>query len=128
MQALQKEFTAKNVVWLSICSSAKGKEGHLTAEEWKKTSAEKKSAATAVLLDESGEVGKLYGAKTTPHMFVIDPSQKLIYQGAIDNKASADKADVKTATNFVRQALTESMAGKAVTNPITESYGCSVKY
>ncbi len=128
MQALQKEFTAKEVVWLSICSSAKGKEGYLTPEEWKKAIAEKKSSETAVLLDEKGEVGKLYGAKTTPHMYVIDPSQKLIYQGAIDSKASADKADVKSATNFVRQALTESMSGKPVTNPTTDSYGCSVKY
>lgn len=128
MQALQKEFTAKGVEWLSICSSAKGKEGNLPAAQWKKESAEKKSGASAILLDESGTVGKLYGAKSTPHMFIVNPSGVLIYQGAIDNKPSTDPADNKTATNYVRQALQEAMAGKTVSVPQTESYGCSVKY
>jgi peroxiredoxin len=128
MQALQKEETAKGVIWLSIASSAKGKEGHMSAAEWKKAMPEYKSSETAVLLDENGKVGKLYGAKTTPHMFVINPEGNLIYMGAIDDKASYDKADVPGAKNYVRAALDEAMAGKPVTTAETKSYGCSVKY
>lgn len=128
MQALQKEFTGKGVVWLSICSSAKGKQGHMSPADWKKTVAEKGSAPTAVLLDEPGKVGKLYDAKTTPHMFVVNPEGTLIYMGAIDDKPTADKADVPGAKNFVRAALTEAMEGKPVSQPSTKPYGCSVKY
>jgi peroxiredoxin len=128
MQSLQKEFTAKDVVWLSISSSAKGKEGYQTPAEWKKTTQEKGAAPTAVLLDAEGRVGKLYGAKTTPHMFVIDPQGVLVYKGAIDDTPSADEKDAKTAKNYVRAALEESMAGKPVSVSATKSYGCSVKY
>lgn len=128
MQALQNEFTGKQVVWLSIASSAKGKEGYMTAAEWNAANAEHKSAATAVLLDEKGKVGKTYGAKTTPHMYIVNPDGILIYQGAIDDKASTNKGDVKGAKNYVRQALNESMAGKPVSTATTEAYGCSVKY
>jgi len=128
MQALQTELTGKGVVWLSIASSAKGKEGYMNAEEWKKGEAEYKSGASAILLDEKGKVGKLYGAKTTPHMFVIDPKGDIIYMGAIDDKPSYDKADVAGAKNYVKAAVEESMAGKAVSTPETKSYGCSVKY
>jgi peroxiredoxin len=128
MQNLQTETTGKGVVWLSIASSAKGKEGYLTPAEWNETIAEKKSAASAVLLDDQGKVGKTYGAKTTPHMFVINPQGVLIYKGAIDNKPTYKKEDVAVAQNYVRTALEESMAGKPVSVASTDSYGCSVKY
>ncbi|MBK8870985.1 MAG: thioredoxin family protein [Elusimicrobia bacterium] len=128
MQALQKEFTAKGVVWLSICSSAMGKQGHLSPEDWRIVEKEKGGAASAILLDEAGKVGALYGAKTTPHLFIIDPAGRLIYQGAIDDTPSTDPADVKGAVNFVRAALNESLAGKTVSTPESKPYGCSVKY
>jgi peroxiredoxin len=128
MQALQKEYTAKDVVWLSINSSAPGKEGYYPAEKANELTQEKDASPTAVLLDEDGKVGKLYGAKTTPHMFVISQQGLLIYQGAIDNKPSPDAADIPTSTNYVKAALEEAIAGKAVSEPSTKSYGCSVKY
>lgn len=128
MQALQKEMTQKGVVWLSINSSAAGKQGHLTAEQARAFQKEENNAASAVLLDPDGAVGRLYGAKTTPHLFVINPTGVLIYAGAIDDKASADPDDVKTANNYVRQALSEAMVGKPVSVAQTKSYGCSVKY
>lgn len=128
MQGLQKEATGKGVIWLSIASSAEGKQGHLTADEWNKANEEHGSAPTAVLLDPSGAVGKKYGAKTTPHMYVINPEGKLVYKGAIDDKPSYKNSDVPGAKNYVRAALDEAMAGKPVTVASTESYGCSVKY
>ncbi len=128
MQNLQTAYTGKDVVWLSINSSAAGKEGSMTPEEWKKTLAEKKSAATATLLDPNGMVGKSYGAKTTPHMYIINPEGVLIYQGAIDSIKSADAEDVAKAQNYVSSALDEALAGKPVTTATTKSYGCSVKY
>lgn len=128
MQALQKEAAGKGAVWLSVASSAKGKEGYMDEGEWKKALAEHGSAPAAVLLDAKGKVGKLYGAKTTPHMFIVDPAGALIYKGAIDDRPTADKADVAGAKNHVRQALDEAMAGKPVSEPATKAYGCSVKY
>lgn len=128
MQKLQQEYTGKDVVWLSISSSAEGQQGHMTPENAPKTISEWNMNATKVLLDHDGKVGKLYGAKTTPHMFVIDKQGKLVYQGAIDSKATANKADVADAENYVRVALDNSMAGKPVTNASTKPYGCSVKY
>lgn len=128
MQALQKEFTAKGVVWLSICSSAPGKQGHMSAADWNKTTQEKGAAPTAVLLDEDGKVGRLYEAKTTPHMYIINPEGILVYAGAIDSIKSTNPADVPKATNHVRVALEELLAGKPVSTPTTPPYGCSVKY
>ncbi len=128
MQALQKEFTAKDVVWLSICSSAPGKQGHLAKEEWLKRMEASKVAATAVLLDADGKVGRAYGARTTPHMFVIDPAGKIIYLGGIDNRPNAKHEDVEGAENFVRAALESALAGKPVATPAAKPYGCSVKY
>ncbi len=128
MQALQKEAVQKGAVWFSVDSSAAGKQGHLTAEQARVFQQEENNAATAILLDSDGAVGRLYGAKTTPHMFVINPAGVLIYAGAIDDKPSADPDDVKTAVNYVRQALNEAMAGKPVSVAQTKSYGCSVKY
>ena len=128
MQNLQKEYTGKDVVWLSIVSSAPGKQGHMSPEETNKAKAEKGSAATAVLLDEDGTVGKLYDAKVTPELYVINPEGVLVYAGAIDDKKSTDPSDVAGAKNYVKQALDEAMAGKPVSEPSTTAYGCSVKY
>jgi len=128
MQALQKEYTAKGVTWFSIDSSAPGEEGSYPASKLNEISAQDSAARTAMLLDPSGEVGRLYGAKTTPDMYVIDPSGILVYKGAIDNKRSTDLADVKTATNYVKVALEAVMAGKTVATTATQPYGCSVKY
>jgi hypothetical protein len=128
MQGLQKEYTGKDVVWLSIASSAPGKQGHMSPEETNKTKEEKDAAPTAVLIDADGTVGKLYDAKVTPELFVINPEGTLIYAGAIDDKKSVDAADVAGATNYVKQALDEAMAGNPVSTPQTEAYGCGVKY
>jgi len=128
MQALQKEWTAKGVVWFTVISSAPGKEGYVTAGEENAYLAKMKAAPTAALLDPDGKVGRLYEAKTTPHMFVIDPQGKLIYAGAIDDRPTPDPSDVKGARNYFSEALTEAMAGKPVANPYTRAYGCSVKY
>lgn len=128
MQKLQKEATDKGVVWLSICSSAPGKQGHMDAAQAAKVCSEKKAAATAYLLDEDGTVGKLYGAKRTPEMYVIDANGVLVYHGAIDDKKSTSPDDVKGAKNHVMAAVEEVLAGKPVSVPKTEAYGCSVKY
>jgi hypothetical protein len=128
MQGLQKEYTGKDVVWLSIVSSAPGKQGHMSPEETNKAKEEKGSAATAILIDEDGTVGKLYDAKVTPELYVINPEGTLVYMGAIDDKKSVDAADVAGAKNYVKQALDEALAGNPVSEPATEAYGCSVKY
>ena len=128
MQKLQEEFTGKGVVWLSVDSSAPGKEGNLTPEQAEKKMAEWKAHSTALLLDEEGKAGKTYGAKNTPHMFVINPEGKIIYAGAIDSKATPNPADIPNSTNYVKVALDESLEGKPVTTSTTKPYGCSVKY
>lgn len=128
MQALQKEAVADGVIWIAIDSSAKGKEGHYPASELKAIYAERKATLSHVVIDDTGRIGKLYGAKTTPHMFVINADGDLVYSGAIDNTPTADKDDVKTAKNYVRQALSDIKAGQTVTTPSTNPYGCSVKY
>jgi peroxiredoxin len=128
MQALQTEYTGKGVVWLSVNSSAPGKQGNFTAAEIEAKGKERKIAYSAYLLDTDGKVGRAYDAKTTPHMYVIDPAGKLVYAGGIDDKPSTDLADVKTATNYVRAALDAAMAGKPVAVTSSQPYGCSVKY
>lgn len=128
MQKLQDEFTGKGVVWLTVDSSAPGKEGHLTPEEAEKQITEWKMKSSALLLDPDGKAGQAYGAKNTPHMFVINPDGKVIYAGAIDSKATPNPADIPTSSNYVKAALDESMAGKSVTTPSSRPYGCSVKY
>ena len=128
MQKLQEEYTSKGVVWLSIDSSAPGKEGSLTAEQAQKTMSEWKTKQTALLLDPEGKAGRAYGAKNTPDMIVINPEGKIVYEGAIDSKATPNPADIPTSTNYVKVALDESMAGKPVSNSTTKPYGCSVKY
>jgi peroxiredoxin len=128
MQGLQKEFTSKGVVWLSIDSSAPGEEGNYPPGKLNEISARVGAARTALLLDPDGKVGRLYGAKTTPDMYIINPTGILVYKGAIDNKRSTDPADVKTATNYVKSALQAVMTGKTVSTTDTQPYGCSVKY
>ena len=128
MQKLQKEYTGKDVVWLSIVSSAPGKQGHMSPEETEKARKTKGSAASAVLIDEDGTVGRLYDAKVTPHMYVIGKDGVLLYAGAIDSVKSTDAADIEGAKNYVKQALDEALAGKPVSEPTTTAYGCSVKY
>jgi peroxiredoxin len=128
MQAQQKEATSKGVVWLSVISSAPGKQGHVDGKKANELTASRGAAPTAVLLDEKGDVGRMYGAKTTPHMFIIDPAGKLIYAGGIDSIPSADVEDIPKATQFVKVALGEAMGGKPVSQAQTAQYGCSVKY
>ena len=128
MQALQKKYVKEGVTWYTVASSAPGKQGALNAKnaikQWKK-----EGMGSTLLLDSKSDVARLYGAKTTPHMFVIDPKGNLIYMGAIDDKPSTDKSDdPKGAHNYVAAALDSAMAGKPVEKPVTESYGCSVKY
>lgn len=128
MQTLQKDYTAKGVVWLSIVSSAEGAQGYMTPEETNKAKEEKGSAATAILLDTDGKVGRLYNAKTTPEMFVINAEGILVYAGAIDSIKSANKDDVAKAENYVKAALDSVLAGEPVATPQTKPYGCSIKY
>ncbi len=128
MQALQKKYTAKDVVWLSIISSAEGNQGYVNAADALKEKKENFSVATNVLLDPTGDVGRMYEAKTTPHMYIVDKAGTLVYQGAIDSIADANKDSVKTAKNYVASSLDELMAGKKVSQPATKSYGCGVKY
>lgn len=128
MQKMQADYTARGVIWLSICSSAPGKEGNNTAERWNVILKERKAVPTALLLDPEGIVGRAYGAKTTPHFFIIDPSGKLVYQGGIDSIASPDPKDIPKAVNYVSTSLDELLAGTPVSKPVTRPYGCSVKY
>jgi peroxiredoxin len=128
MQALQKEYVAKGVVWLSIDSSAAGQEGNYPPAQLNQIAVKTGAARTALLIDPDGRVGHLYGAKTTPDMYIINPQGLLLYQGAIDDKPSTDLADVKTARNYVKSALNAVMGGQTVATNSTRPYGCSVKY
>ena len=128
MQRLQKQWTGRGVVWLSILSSAKGMQGYVTASEENDYMAKMQAAPTAALLDPNGTVGHLYDAKTSPQMVVINPQGVVIYDGAIDNKPTPDLDDVPGATNYVNLALEQAMAGKPVETSATRPYGCSVKY
>jgi hypothetical protein len=128
MQKLQRDAIAKGVVWLSVISSAPGKQGYVTAGEENEYLKRTNSAPTAVLLDPSGEIGRMYGAKTTPHMYIIDPEGRLVYNGAIDDRPTADAKDIPGAKNYVTSALDEVLAGKPVSTSSTTPYGCTVKY
>lgn len=128
MQKLQRLYTQKGVIWYSICSSASGKEGSMTAAEAQSDRQKNHLNSAATLLDLDGKVGHLYGAKTTPHMFVIDAKGVLVYKGAIDDRPSTDVADIPGSKNYVAAALDEVLAGIPVSTPYTDSYGCSVKY
>jgi len=128
MQEWQGTYTTKDVIWLSICSSAPGRQGHMSPGDWNAQIKSSGTKATAVLLDEDGTVGRAYAARTTPHMYIINPEGNLIYAGAIDSERSIDSDDIAEATNYVAQTLDEAMAGKPVSTPVTQAYGCSVKY
>jgi peroxiredoxin len=128
MQSLQKEWTAKGVVWFTVISSAPGEQGYVTDAQENEYLAQMHADPTAVLMDPVGNLGRLYGAKTTPEMYVIDPEGKLIYEGAIDNRPTPDVSDIKGADNYLNDALMESMSGKPIAHAWTRSYGCSVKY
>lgn len=128
MQHLQKEWTDKGVVWLTVISSAPGTQGFVTPAQENDYVKTMSAVPTAVLMDPGGTLGHLYAAKTTPHMFIIDPTGTLIYNGAIDDHPTSDKADIANSKNYVSAALGESMSGKPVTDATTRPYGCSVKY
>lgn len=128
MQKLQEKYTEKGVEWLTILSSAPGKQGHQTPQKINEIMLEWKGKTSHVLLDPMGKVGRLYAAKTTPHMFIINPKGNIIYQGAIDSISSSDPADIPQAQNYVALALDAAMAGKPVATASTTPYGCSVKY
>lgn len=128
MQKLQKVYTGRGVIWLSIISSAPGKQGFCTPDKANDLTRTKNAHPTAVLLDPLGTVGKKYGAKTTPHMFIINKEGILVYNGGIDNIRSTDPLDIDKATNYVAKALNELLAGKEVSTKTSTPYGCSVKY
>lgn len=128
MQGTQKEAAAKGVVWLAVNSTAPEHGDYLKPAEMAAWMAGHHAAASATLMDGDGKLGRAYGARTTPHLFVIDPAGKLVYAGAIDSKPSARVADIATATNYIKQALGESLAGKVISTATSSPYGCSVKY
>ena len=128
MQTLQEKYTKQGVIWLTICSSAESKQGNFTNDEINSRSKKHRAKFTAYLVDANGKVGKMYGAKTTPHMYIINKEAKLVYAGGIDDKASTDIEDIKSAKNYVSLALDELLAGKNVSVQNSKTYGCSVKY
>ena len=128
MQALQKAATKDGVVWLTVNSGAPGKQGHVDGAAANAVVKAKGAAPTAYLLDPQGTIGRAYAAKTTPHMYVIDPTGKLVYMGGIDDTPTANPADIKTAMNFVTAALADVKAKRPVAVSTSKPYGCSVKY
>ena len=131
MQNLQRDMKNQDIVWLSIVSSAKGKQGHITSTEAKNLTSSRKAEPAHVLLDTDGDVGRMYSAKTTPHMFLIDETGKMRYQGAIDNlgnTAALFMTDLSKAKNYVRNAVSQLSNGEEVKEAKTRPYGCSVKY
>ena len=128
MQGTQKEATAKGVVWLAINSTAVDHQDYRAPAALSQWMQGHKAAATATLMDVDGKVGRAYGARTTPHMYIVNPAGTLVYAGGVDNKPSSNPADIPSATNHVKVALAETLAGKPVSQPTTRPYGCSVKY
>lgn len=128
MQSLQKEMTEKGVVWLQVLSSAEGRQGYLTGSQAEAIRQQQGVGSTALLLDAEGTLGHQYGARTTPHMFLIDPEGLVIYQGAIDSIKSTDSTDIAEAVNYVKLAYATATAGNLVNPATTTPYGCSVKY
>jgi redoxin len=128
MQALQAAATGSGVLWLTVVSSRPGEQGHVEAAEADRLTATRNAKPTAVLLDPKGQLGRLYDARTTPHMFVIDGKGILVYMGAIDDRPGASQSSVKGARNYVREALDAVVAGRPVAVASTRPYGCSVKY
>lgn len=128
MQSLQQQATADGAVWLSVISSAPGKQGHVDGAGADELTRTRDAHPTHVLLDPRGDIGRLYGAKTTPHMFIVDPKGTLVYAGGIDSIASSDPADIAKARPYVKTALAEAMGGQPISEPVTTPYGCNVKY
>ena len=128
MQGTQKEAAGKGVVWLAVNSTSTASSDYKTPAEMAKWMQAQHATATATLMDSDGKVGRAFGARTTPHMFVVDPAGKLIYAGGIDSKASANPADIPGATNYIKAGLTETLAGKPISAATTQPYGCSIKY
>ena len=128
MQRLQKEWTGKGVVWFTVISSSPGSQGYVTPDQENAYLDKMHAVPTAALLDSNGAIGHAYGAKTTPHMFIINPQGQLIYNGAIDDRPTSDVSDINGAKNYVSEALAEAMAGQPVAVSSTRPYGCSVKY
>jgi peroxiredoxin len=128
MQKLQQEYTSKGVVWLTIDSNAPGSEGNITADQAQKIMKSWNTHQTALLLDPESRIAKLYGAKNTPDMVIVNPEGKIVYEGAIDSKASPNPADIPSSTNYVKAALDESLGGKPVSNAQTKPYGCHITY
>jgi peroxiredoxin len=128
MQTLQKETTGQGVVWLTLISSAPGTQGHVSPSQADELTTSRKASPTAVLLDPTGVVGKMYGATNTPHMYIVDKGGTLVYAGAIDDRPTTRRGDVPGAHNYVREALQAVMAGQPVKTPATRAYGCTVKY
>lgn len=125
---LQKEAAAKGVVWLQVLSSGPGEQGQVDGPTALKINGYRDAKPAGIVLDADGTIGKLYGAKTTPHLFIVSPEGKLVYKGGIDSIPSSNPADIAKADNYVSSALTALAAGKKVANPSTQPYGCSVKY
>jgi len=128
MQSLQLKYTKQDIIWLTVCPSTEGKQGNFTNDEINSRSKKHNAKFTAYLIDANGKVGKMYGAKTTPHMYIINKDGKLVYAGGIDDKASTDLEDINGAKNYVSLALDELLAGKNVSVQSSKPYGCSVKY
>jgi peroxiredoxin len=128
MQSLQQKNMESGVVWLAVNSTTESHSDYMSPAKLAAWFADQKAAPTAILMDTRGDIGRAYGAKVTPHMYVIDPKGTLIYAGAIDDKRSANPADVKTATNYVAAALADARAGKPVASASTSAYGCTIKY
>ncbi len=128
MQGTQKGATAQGVVWLAVNSTAPDAGDYKTPAAMAQWMQDHKAAASATLMDGDGKIGRAYGARTTPHMYVVDPAGTLVYAGAIDDKPTANVGDIAGATNHVKVALAESLSGKPVSTPSTRAYGCSVKY
>lgn len=127
-QAMQRDYTTRGVVWLSIVSSAPGRQGYTTAAEADRLTREKGAAPTAVVRDTAGVLGRTYGARNTPQYAIIDPDGDLVYTGAIDDRASTRASDIPGATNYVRAALDAGLAGRPIAIAQTRPYGCDVKY
>ena len=128
MPATQKAAVSQGVAWLTISSTSKDASDYKPPADLAAWIRGKEGAPTATLMDDDGKIGRAYGARVTPHMYLIDPQGRLIYAGAIDSKPTANPADIKTATNYVSQTIGEVMAGKPPSQPTTRAYGCSIKY
>ena len=128
MQALQKEWTGQGIVWLQVISSAPGKQGHVDGPTAIGLNRERGAQPSHTILDPEGSIGRAYDARTTPHMYIVDPEGTLVYMGGIDSIRSANPADIPQAVNYVREALQATVKGAPVPNPVTRAYGCSVHY